>query len=869
MRKKILSVALILGTLANFAFTVASAEAAEKSYKIEFLEKMGITEKIDKSSYNANVSREDFAYYIANANGFDTNYSPANRKFIDVPLDSFAFSHIDALYTHGIVSQSGDGNFRPKDSITYGEAYTMILNSLGYKELASMYGAWPQGYVSIAAELEIDMGAASENVTYTEAMELIYEALQLNMYEANPSGINVTYEESDEAWITRAFDIEYAQGTVESLYGGTLFTDTLVKKNQILISGEQYSVSEDFDESEFLGSFVKYFYTEDDEEIVFMCCEDIKLEDYTVDVELFKEYKNGQMVIYRDESFNKTETVDLEDEHIIVYNGMPLSTKISETLANLSAGKGTVTFKDSDNDRNFDVVIIENFRNFYINSYDLLNLKLYNKLEKNDVITLEDKEYYEIILNGVAIPAEELPVNSVLSVAQSINGDMVKIVVGDEYFDGTLTAINEEQVTIDGKDYDVEESFKDVFQSTVSVGGKYRFYLDNFGKIAYVGAVEERKMTYGYLVRANYIEDDDSVKFKIFTEKNEMVLLDAAKRVTIDGDVYKESSAIKAYFDDTYNKGKTKPQLIEFEQATDGKVTNIDTALVQNPYEDENYSLYPAYDASEIHWYQSGRFGLKALFGSSTITFYVPEEADAEDRYYSVASYTRHFVYNEASKAAEIYYRSKESGYVDVMVAKSNTTDVRVEAEPIMMLDRISKVVGADDEVVLELGGYYNGSYLTAQIEEEKCTPGIEKGDLVAVYKNDAGETVIAELVYDKSEGEVPQNFIDNGQGSLLYQQGATWGSENYYRSATQVSFGYALAKLNGGVVSWSTVKGGAETERAALGSLKVTVYDAESDTVYSGDYTEIIDYDQDNANPSRLFFHTYLGVTRGMFVYK
>ena len=247
----------------------------------------------------------------------------------------------------------------------------------------------------------------------------------------------------------------------------------------------------------------------------------------------------------------------------------------------------------------------------------------------------------------------------------------------------------------------------------------------------------------------------------------------------------------------------------------------------------------------------------------------MPEEADAEDRYYSVASHTRHFVYNEVSKTAEIYYRSKESGYVDVMVAKSNTTDIKSTAEPIMMLDKILKVVGEEDEVVLELGGYYHGTYVTAQIEEEKCTPGLERGDLVAVYKNGAGDAVVAELVYDHSAGEVPQNFIDNGKGSLLYAQGDSWGSETYYRAGTQVSFGYALKKLNGGVVSWSTVKGGEETERAALGSLKVMVYDAESDTVYSGNYSEIIDYEQDNVNPSRLFFHTYLGVTRSMFVYK
>ncbi len=872
MRRKGLSVLLMICVLLGVGFSGVKADDIQKTYQIKFMEKLGITEQIDKSSYNANVSREDFAYYIANANGFDTNYTPSDRKYIDVPTDSYAFSHIDALYTHGVISKSSDGKFRPKDSITYGEAYTMILNSLGYKGLAMAYAEWPKGYLKIASMLDIDKGGVYENISYTEAMELVYDALQCEIYGiSGMSDDSIVYGDNADTLLSNAFSLDYGEGTVESLHGGSLYTDNVMEYKRIIISGKQYSVSEDFDESEFLGNYVKYFYDDDSNTIVYMSNEKQKLADYTVSLDLYSEYDGKQMLVFRDNTADKPKTISLEDEHILVYNGMPLSNKIEETMKNLSSGKGTITFKDSDNDNKYNVVIIENYRNFYLNAIDLQNYKLYNKLKVNDLINLKDKEYFEIVLDKEKIKIEDIPDNSVLSVAESINGDMVKIIVSDNYVDGTLTATGKDMVKVDGVSYPVEKSYIEIFKSETAVGEKYRYYLDNFGNISYIGPSVERKMIYGYLVRAIQSSEafDDSVVFKIFTENNEMITVNGADRVVIDGDAYKNPTVIKSYFDDTYKKGETKPQLIEFELNSSGKIKNIDTALVQNSYEDEDYSLYPAYDATQKHWYQSGRFGLKALFGSSTITFYVPENTDADDKYYYIAPYSQHFVYNEASTSAEIYYRSKNSGYVDVMIAKSNSTKKKDEAEPIIMLDEISEVITEDGDILLQLGGYYNGGYQTAVVEAENCVSGMEKGDIVAVYKNKAGEVISAEIVYDHSAGEIPSNFIDNGKGSLLYKQGETYGTETYYRTPTQLSFGFALAKLNGGVVSWSPIKGGEETERAAVGSLKLTIYDKETDTIYTGDYSEILDFQHEKNNPSRLFFHTYLGVTRSMFVYK
>lgn len=873
MEKKFFGLLLALSTFVNLfpVFGVQAAEA-EETYKVDFLEALGITEKIDESSYNASVSREDFAYYIANANNYNTDYEPRNRKYIDVAIDNYAFSHIDVLCENGIIAQNSDGKFRPKDSITKAEAYTMILNSMGYSLLAQARGAWPTGYLSIASDLKLKCSSATDNLSYIEAMELIYDALQLSVYNINSiEGSDAVYKQSDKAWVTVTHSLKYNEGTVESVNGTSLFTDKLMPAKTALISGKKYKVAESFDEKKFAGNYVKYFYTEDDETVVFMCCEKIKNEDYTVDLDRFYSYGNNEMTVYRDAEFNKTRRISLEDEHIIVYNGMPLSNNVSATINSLYSGKGSMTFKDSDNDGKYDVVMIENFRNFFVNSCDFINFKIYNKLTANDILDLEKAEYYEILFENAELKFEELPMNTVLSVAESVNGEVIKIAVGNGNFNGKVSSINEDGAIIDDVEYKIDTSFQNEFRNIVSVGKTYCFYLDHLGNIAYIGDVDTRTMTYGYLIKAVYDDSfsEDFVQFKIFTENNEMVTLDGAKRVKIDGKSYKDNSEIKQYFDDPYSDSKTQPQLIEFRVNSDNQISEIDTALVQNPNEDDNYSLHPVYDSSETHWYQSGRFGLKALLNSGTVTFFVPDDASSEQKYYRVGSYSGYFDSGETATTAEIYYRSKNSGYVDVMVAKSDAYSIKGTAETIMILEDIKTALNDEDEIVTELGGYSNGSYITAQVDSNKVQAGMKKGDLIATYKNGIGEIGKAEIVYDLSEGEVPANFIDNGKGSLLYKKGETWGSETYYRYGTQVSFGYVLKKLNGNVISWSATKGGEETERAAVGSGKVTVYDSNSGSVYTGDYSEIVDYEQDSSAPSRVFLHSWLGVVKGIYVYK
>lgn len=77
-----------------------------------------------------------------------TNDEP---KFYDIS-NHWAKDYINAIYGQGVVSGYPDGTFKPQNNITYGEAFTMMLNLLGYRdEVSKIEINWPYNYAEQAA----------------------------------------------------------------------------------------------------------------------------------------------------------------------------------------------------------------------------------------------------------------------------------------------------------------------------------------------------------------------------------------------------------------------------------------------------------------------------------------------------------------------------------------------------------------------------------------------------------------------------------------------------------------------------------------------------------------------------------------------
>lgn len=872
--KKILSLFLSMSMLLSL-FVVCGVAAEEiKSEPIRFLEVLGIMESVDPASYTAGVTRESFAYYAAKAVGISTTGNDKSRRYIDVPTYSYAFSAINNLADAGIISESADGRFRPNEFITYGEACTIMLNAMGYKEYASYNGEWPLGYTKVARMLDIPVGDTNETVTLAKAAELIYESIKRPMYDIEVlSNEKTVYRESDDTLLSTVFSIEFAEGMFEAFAGGTIGTTDLTEENIINISGEIFELSENFDVSEYFGDYVEYFYYDEDGkyEIIYMHKAEGVKDSFVIDIEKYVSYSGNTISYYVDENGRKTKQVTMSEEHTLVYNGMPLLTKVTETMSHLN--KGTITLKDSNDDGRYDVAIIVDYKNFVVRTYDENAEIVYDKLSVGNKLELADANYAKLISGEEVLPMSSLITDLVLSVAESQDGKVVTMLACGDLIKGEVQAIDADYVTIDGVKYEIEESYKNDF--SIKAGMSYVFHLDSFGKIAYVSSNDNRKMKFAYLIAgtdgAGVFEQ--SYRVKMFTEDGEMVYLDFAENAVIDGDVKDTVSEIKSALLDV-NTNKVKPQLVEFELNRDGFIKEMDTVSVRGENEDPDYSLRPVFGdtaPTAAWWGQNGRYMFKALFDTKVVGIMVPEEEDADDKYYRIGTWqeTAAIPGNEWHKAVDVYWRSDESAYVDVIVMPTSTK-IEKDEKNVVMVTEMGDILNSDEEIVTQIKGVdSSGSSIVLMVKPELCDKGIEKGDLVVVSYYKTNEPSKAKLVYDASAGGEPVGFtsasVPGFEDFLLLSQG---GDQAHYRHSAQISFGYAKKVFDEGVVSMSRYLGGNETERMIFPS-SVAVYDSDIDEIYIGSISDVRAYEDCGSDCSKLFYHTFLGVSRGMFVYK
>ena len=202
--KKILSLILAgLMTLSCAAFVAADDAAVDaaveqsntaEDYAIEFLANYGIFKGTSAAELvadaDASIQRYQMALFVSRiSTGWvdDAQWEdgPANNSTFEDIGEEPANKYLGALSyanQNGIIEGYSATKFAPYDGITYRDALTMVVRTLGYKGLA-----YPWGYIEKAVELGLteDVNAAyTDNLTRGQVAVIIYNA----MFAATKSG---------------------------------------------------------------------------------------------------------------------------------------------------------------------------------------------------------------------------------------------------------------------------------------------------------------------------------------------------------------------------------------------------------------------------------------------------------------------------------------------------------------------------------------------------------------------------------------------------------------------------------------------------------------------------------------------------------
>lgn len=170
---RILALVLAVMMVVGGMISTAAADAAVAEYNetaITRLNKLGIFKGSTSGDMHAddNVTREQMALFTGRVltGKVETNYWESyinDTTFADIDNESAEYvGAIAYAYEQGVVIGKSDVRFDPKGNVSYQDALTMVVRSLGYTGLS-----YPNGYINKAMKLGLTAGISG--VAYKDA----------------------------------------------------------------------------------------------------------------------------------------------------------------------------------------------------------------------------------------------------------------------------------------------------------------------------------------------------------------------------------------------------------------------------------------------------------------------------------------------------------------------------------------------------------------------------------------------------------------------------------------------------------------------------------------------------------------------------
>lgn len=232
MKKRILTWLLAISMLGSLLTVPAGAAAVTKfsdvsdSYTataVETLRLMGVLDGYGDGTFRPDtvLNRAQFckmAVYAMDGSGELGRYSTVTI-FPDVKPSLWAASYINMAAKKGVIAGFADGKFKPGQTVTAGQAVTILMRGLGYKD-EDMGGVWPQSYM---AEAQTNGLLKSTGITsaYAGLTRAQAAKLFLNLFEAKHGKGEAlfSYKVGEEVYLTA---VDGGKGTMTA--GGKTYT---------------------------------------------------------------------------------------------------------------------------------------------------------------------------------------------------------------------------------------------------------------------------------------------------------------------------------------------------------------------------------------------------------------------------------------------------------------------------------------------------------------------------------------------------------------------------------------------------------------------------------------------------------------------
>ena len=816
-----------------------------------------ISDELEDTDKSTQVTRAQFTGWLFRLAGYTLNeHKTENIPFVDVSTKTPYYNEICTMYEMGRVNGTEPNTFSPDAHITYSQACKLIVDVLGYRNYAEIkYGEYPEGYIAMAAELEVNKGVKNvkwnAELTTEDAVQMLYNAgcAEIFKFSGTDANGNPKYE-TDGTDLFASNDIYYAEGIMES-NGICSIKDDNAQLGVFIISGKKY-VAADVDLTNLVGCSVKYFYRDDKvsqkllwatTDTRFIKVIDLKAEDLAV---ASPEYTMTNIVYY--ESDGKVESLKINSLADVIYNntrcGIP-------TIDDVKPMTGTIRLIDNNDDEYYDVVIVNEYNNMFVTHIVEEKNQIFAKYNK--AVYFDDYEEVVIIKDGKEATINDIDNQAIISFIVDKDNKKLYLYPVNDTFKATVkkteTYRGRTVYEFDNDKYRMSNAYKAIIDDPEEyavipqIGKTYNIWLDIFGEVAEIQEVSGN-LQYALLmsVREGEAYEDCEVYTRLLLPDGNKVTGAINKKVLVNG-VKKTATEFLADTRLTDENGEFMVQVVQVAFDDEGDLKKIDFASVTadqiDPVTQEPLFTY-GFDISTFSRdYRDTASAVrnqdsyvlvanKYLVTDNTLIFGKWHDLESSEPYEVVAKGT----VGSGTYLKDIY-DINEKLEIGAMYREGLYVKGSWQAAP-LLVDTIEYVY-SDDQEVKQITGYMNGTQVSYVEEEPGVIPEtIVHGDLIRVsVKNKKLNKVFMTLSYEDIKNKNTQ-VLHNPDGN-----GEAWNGEK----ASVFAPLYRMDANSTTIITptdWQSSVGDLLTSPKGSSSLRLTIFDVKNDEIYAGDFYEM-----------------------------
>lgn len=744
----LLALIMVIGTMTVPAFAYSDVEEGTyTSEAITILTDLDILHGFVDGSFKPDdtITRAQMATVICNALGYG-EIGQTTTVFKDVPKEHWASGYIGMINGLGIVAGYGEGYYGPEDPVTYEQVAKIIVATLGYTPMANEQGGWYQGYLSVAAQLDI-----TDNVPMMigkpaprgAVAAMVYNALDVDMMEQVGFGNYAYYKViEDKTLLSHNLDIAKIEGFVKVVDFVDDEADITVTRldpsyKEIGYGDRTFDTAIDLAPYKNL-SCTLYLDMSGRTPVIISAIADDSVDSIVLTNKQIDSISGNKVSYYKNIDDKRTKSITLEAEYDAYLNNGNTTVDLTKYFGADAKDYSTMTFIDADNDGKYETVVVEVIESFVVSSVNIRTNTIVvdrtagHTYNSNKLVLDEDVSY---VMN---MDLADIEVGDVVNVKTSrVDGDYhYDIIVTNDTVTGTVDAKDADYYYIDDEPYTA--------LTTVRLGDTGVFTVDMAGNILAIDKTATKtSVNWGYVIGTHeYKGLDNEYVIKLVTLDGEEEIFDFAARVRVEeADAAKVETIFAEKIGNSYN-GK----LVAYKLNARDEVTAIySTTGAISEYVDDSFVVKNV--GAKLTYKADGRLG----------SYYVSKEAmifSVDDDEVDVVASTGLREAEDYTITTVIYDASTN----DLIVALGEDIEATVDpASPVMLVKSIGYAI--NDMIIVE--GYVDGEIVEFMYDSNEFNVNVEKGDLVQ-YTLVGGEAIGMNIICNVTDEKVIGTAADN-----------------------------------------------------------------------------------------------------------